>query len=136
MSCSHTTIQTGSSVIKAADEDLWERQVQDLLEDPTDIGKEFLKFFEFWVDSAEDIRLNYADKTPLAALHLSLPIAEQRFGEITAPTLAAMLVLVIAHWKWGTEVVAELSCFEMKLVTEVLHGKLAEWQASAVIEPG
>ncbi len=121
--------------MKSSDEDLWERQVQDLLEDPTGTGKEFLKFFEFWVDSAEDVLLNYPDRTPLAALHLSLPMAETRFGEITAPTLAAMLVLVIAHWKRGTEIVAELSCFEMKLVTEVLHGKLAVWQASAEINP-
>ena len=117
--------------MKAANEDLWERQAQDLLEDPTGVGKEFLKFFEFWVDSSEDVLVSYPDKTPLAALHLSLPSTEVRFGEINAPTLAAMLTLVIAHWKRGTEVVAELSCFEMKLVTEVLTTKLAEWQDSA-----
>ena len=129
MSCSRTTIQTGRLVIKAADSDLWERQVEDLL--AHEIGEEFLKFFEWWVDSSEDVLLNYPEKTPLEALRLTLPQAEIRFGEITAPMLGNMLTLVVAHWKRGDEVAAELSSLELKLVTEVLALKLEEWQDSA-----
>ena len=115
--------------MKSADEDLWERQVEDLL--AHEIGEEFLKFFEWWVDSSEDVLLNYPEKTPLEALRLTLPQAEIRFGEITAPMLGNMLTLVVAHWKRGDEVAAELSSLELKLVTEVLALKLEEWQDSA-----
>ena len=45
--------------------------------------------------------------------------------------LGNMLTLVVAHWKRGDEVAAELSSLELKLVTEVLALKLEEWQDSA-----
>ena len=117
--------------MKAQDEDLWELQVQDLLAEESGAGKEFLKFFEWWLDSSEDVLLNYPDKTPLEALRLTLPQAETRFGEVTLHVLGSLLTLVVAHWKRGDEVAAELSSLELKLVSEVLALKMEEWQDSA-----
>ena len=117
--------------MKVQDESLYQLQVEDLLNETTGAGKQFLKFFEFWVDSSEDVLLNHPDKTPLAALRVSLPMVETRLGEVTLPALGSLLTLAIAHWARGDEVVAELSSIEMKLVTEVMALKLAEWQDSA-----
>ena len=105
--------------------------MQDLLAEESGAGKEFLKFFEWWLDSSEDVLLNYPDKTPLEALRLTLPQAETRFGEVTLHVLGSLLTLAVAHWKRGDEVAAELSSLELKLLTEVLALKLEEWQDSA-----
>lgn len=116
--------------MKVADESDWQELVSNLLADG-ETGTAFLDFVEFWCDMAEDVLLNWPDKSPMDAIRLTLSITEAKFGEIDVWFMGQMLCVICQHWKRGKEVAADLTALELKLVQDCLAAKLFQLQQAA-----
>jgi hypothetical protein len=116
--------------MKVQDESDWQQLVSDLLADG-ETGTAFLDFVETWCETAEDVLLNWPDKSAMEAIRLSLDPAENRHGIIDSWMMGQMLCVILQHWKRGKEVAADLSPIEMKLVRDCLNVKIWQLQQSA-----
>ena len=126
--------------MRVRDEAVWQQQCAELEAD--EIGRDFRRFVEVWVEEAEryyDDQGGFWDATisdPAYALREALAVADEKMGRVSVHFLGQMLVVVATHWIHGDEMMANLTPIEMRLVQDMLALKVAELKQEAGQEEG
>lgn len=131
--------------MKVRDEGLWQLTKSQLLTDGM-AGVEMIGFVEDWATAAEGLLAqteefqqedgSWSGPDPAQALRVALPGYETRYGVINTSALAQGLIILLANWAHGDQIYRGLTCFERKLVDDVLSLKQLELAKAASIVPG
>lgn len=111
---------------------LWSEQQQSL-RDQGDEGVMYLEFLELWADSAEQLESEDTSLSEMEACRRGLLVAEERFGKANTSVIGQMLALLVIHWQWGEEMIAQMSSLESRMMEEALIAKLEQMEQEAKV---
>lgn len=116
--------------MQVQDEEVWSVQDKEFQADET--SRKFRDFLVFWCETAEKLN-DETQQTPRDSLCRAFEVAEQTFGYISTEWLGQMLLVIVQHWVYGSEIWETLSVWEQRMVEQAMAIKLTELQEVAKI---
>lgn len=116
--------------MRVQDEELW--SVQDKEFQADEMSRKFRDFLVFWCETAEKLN-DENQQTPRGSLVRAFVVAEQTLGYISVEWLSQMLLVIVQHWVYGSEIWESLSVWERRMVEQATALKLAELQEYATM---